>query len=84
MMHLDSTFPWKEHSGFPQPVVRSTLVDPGSGPIGNALDAGVTLSPDGQRIVYLIAAGVGGLGGLYVRELDQLEPLALSATPPPC
>ena len=68
----------------PQPVVRSTLVDPGSGPIGNALDAEVTLSPDGQRIVYLIAAGVGGLGALYVRDLDQLEPLALSATPPPC
>ena len=68
----------------PQPVVRSTLVDPGSETIGNALDAGVALSPDGQRIVYFITPGAGGLGALYVRELDQLEPrlLAESARAP--
>ena len=68
----------------PQPVVRSTLVDPGSERIGNSLDAGVALSPDGQRIVYFSTDGAQGRGALYVRELDQLEPrlLAESARAP--
>ena len=68
----------------PQPVVRSTLVDPGLERIGNTLDAGVALSPDGQRIVYFSPVGGQGRGALYVRELDQLEPrlLAESARAP--
>ena len=63
----------------PQPVVRSTLVNPGSEAIGNAWDAGVTLSPDGRRIAYLASVGgAPGVGNLYVRELDQLEPMLLA------
>ena len=70
---------WSYRVPGPQPAVRSTLVDPGSGPIGNPFDAGVALSPDGRRIVYLTAAGgATGLGALYVRELDQLEPRLLA------
>ena len=62
----------------PRPVVRSTLVNPGSEAIGNAWDAGVTLSPDGGRIAYLTRVSGARLASLYVRELNQLEPMLLA------
>jgi len=59
--------------------VRSTLVHPGPELVGHQFDSPVALSSDGRRIVYIAQKGaITGVGGLYVRRLDELEPTLLA------
>jgi serine/threonine-protein kinase len=64
----------------PENVVRLSLTLPADQAPAPALTAhpAVTISPDGQRIVY--AAGATGDSRLFVRRLDQFEAEPLSGT----
>lgn len=59
-----------------EPVLRANLIHPGDEILGGGIDAGVAIAPDGRRIVYV--AGNGNLGRLYLRDLDQPEPIVLA------
>jgi len=63
-----------------QPIVRLAMVHPGAEVlVGNTSDANVALSRDGRHIVYLAGDNGGSVMPLYVRALDQLEPVLLSS-----
>ena len=64
----------------PQPPVRLAVVHPGPEVVGTLLGMSVRLSPDGRSLVYVAVRGDGVdfNGALYVRSLDQLEPILLA------
>jgi serine/threonine-protein kinase len=67
-----------------QTVVRSTIVHPGDVPVNGATsDAKVAISSDGGHVAYLVGpastTAVSTLP-LYVRALDQFEPILLSSS----
>ena len=58
-------------------LTRLTIAHPGSEIIGSQRDSDVAISPDGRSVAYVAAGGAAG-GPLYLRQLDQLEPLLLA------
>ena len=64
-----------------RPLARFTMVHPGAEVLGGTnTDANVALSPDGRHVAYLAGLQSSAAMPLYVRALDQLEPIMLSSS----
>jgi Tol biopolymer transport system component/tRNA A-37 threonylcarbamoyl transferase component Bud32 len=61
----------------PRPIARMTILHPGTEVLGSSLDADVAISPDGQTIAYM-ATGDNNAGPIYLRRLDEEEPLLVA------
>ncbi|MGH9460178.1 MAG: protein kinase domain-containing protein [Vicinamibacteria bacterium] len=68
--------PWMFRQEAPFPMRVEVKVSPGN--LSTELGAGAVMSPDGQRLAYVVGAVAEQL--LYVRSLDQLEGTALAGT----
>jgi serine/threonine protein kinase/Tol biopolymer transport system component len=56
-------------------IVRFSVALPPKQELAADVTQAVAVSPDGQRLAYVVAEG--GVSHLYVRRLDQLEPVAI-------
>ena len=71
---------WTLMRSNPEERVWLTAVHSG-GALGNVFDSDIVLTPDGSSVVYAVTPenlSSGNIGQLFVRPLDQLEPILLS------